>query len=43
MIAGGEIDTPGLRSPVRDIPYRRFMAELRQRGIRVDEELTWLD
>jgi saccharopine dehydrogenase-like NADP-dependent oxidoreductase len=43
MIAGGEIDTPGLRSPVRDIPYRRFMAEMRQRGIRIDEELTWPD
>jgi lysine 6-dehydrogenase len=43
MIAGGEIADPGLRSPVRDIPYGRFMDEMRARGVRVDEERTWLD
>ena len=42
MLARGEISTPGLLSPVRDIPYRRFMNELAARGIRVDEERRWL-
>ncbi|MEE4608317.1 MAG: saccharopine dehydrogenase C-terminal domain-containing protein [Desulfobacteraceae bacterium] len=43
MIAGGEIADPGLRSPVRDIPYGRFMDEMRHRGVRIEEELIWLD
>ncbi|MFZ7125100.1 MAG: saccharopine dehydrogenase family protein [Desulfobacterales bacterium] len=43
MICRGEISAPGLLSPVKDIPYGRFMAELERRGIRVQEELEWLD
>ena len=43
MIARGEITAPGLRSPLRDVPYRRFMDEMGARGIRIEEELTWLD
>lgn len=42
MIARGEISAPGLLSPVQDIPYGRFMAELGRRGIQVEEELEWL-
>ena len=42
MIARGEIATPGLLSPLQDIPYERFMHELTQRGIRVEEEIEWL-
>jgi lysine 6-dehydrogenase len=42
MIARGEIATPGLLSPVQDIPYDRFMAELANRGINVKEEIEWL-
>lgn len=42
MIARGEISTPGLLSPVKDIPYARFIAELANRGIHVKEEIEWL-
>ncbi len=42
MIARGEIATPGLLSPVQDIPYGRFMAELANRGINVKEDIEWL-
>ncbi len=43
MIAGGQIVDPGLRSPVRDIPYRPFVDALGARGIHIAEELVWLD
>jgi saccharopine dehydrogenase-like NADP-dependent oxidoreductase len=42
MIARGEIAASGLRSPVQDIPYDRFMDELGKRGIQVKEEIEWL-
>ena len=42
MIARGEIVSPGLLSPVQDIPHDRFMAELGKRGIQVKEEIEWL-
>ena len=42
MMARGEIAAPGLRSPVQDIPYGRFMAELANRGIQIKEEMEWL-
>jgi len=42
MIARGEIASPGLLSPVQDIPYGRFMEELAKRGIQVKEEIEWL-
>ncbi|MBF0531156.1 MAG: hypothetical protein HQK55_18190 [Deltaproteobacteria bacterium] len=43
MIVQGEIKGAGLLSPVDSIPYKPFMAELARRGIRVEEEKTWLD
>lgn len=43
MIARGEIATPGLLSPVQDIPYERFMREWKQRGVQVEENLAWLE
>jgi lysine 6-dehydrogenase len=42
MIARGEIASPGLLSPVQDIPYGRFMEELARRGIQVKEDIAWL-
>ena len=42
MMARGEIATPGLLSPVQDIPYGRFMTELANRGIHIEEEMEWL-
>jgi lysine 6-dehydrogenase len=42
MIARGEIASPGLLSPVQDIPYARFMEELARRGIQVKEDIAWL-
>ena len=42
MIARGEIASPGLLSPVQDIPYGRFMDELARRGIHLKEEIEWL-
>ena len=42
MIARGEIVSPGLLSPVQDIPHDRFTAELGKRGIQVKEEIEWL-
>jgi saccharopine dehydrogenase-like NADP-dependent oxidoreductase len=40
MIARGEIARPGVLNPAVDIPYDPFMAELAQRGIRVDVQET---
>ena len=42
MMARGEIATPGLLSPVQDIPHERFMAELAARGIHIEEAIEWL-
>ncbi|MEW5725027.1 MAG: saccharopine dehydrogenase C-terminal domain-containing protein [Thermodesulfobacteriota bacterium] len=43
MIARREIVRPGILSPVTDIPYGPFMAELSTRNILVEEEEEWLD
>ncbi len=40
MIGSRMISRPGLLSPVNDVPYAAFLAELRKRGIEVTEELT---
>ena len=40
MIVDGEIKGKGLLAAVRDIPYRKFLDEMRKRGIVVDE--SWL-
>ncbi len=35
MIATGEINRRGLLTAVRDIPYKRFLEEIRKRGIKI--------
>lgn len=40
MIARGQIDRPGLLSPLRDVPYRPFVRALEERGITVT---SWID
>ena len=37
MIATGEIARKGLLTPIRDVPYRRFIDEITQRGIVIRE------
>ena len=37
MIANGEVKKKGLLTPVRDIPYKRFLEEIRRRGITITE------
>ena len=39
MIANGEIEKKGILSPAVDIPYHSFMERLRQRGIKIDEQI----
>jgi saccharopine dehydrogenase-like NADP-dependent oxidoreductase len=39
MIASGEIKGKGVLTPVRDIPYRRFLDEVNKRGIRIQEKI----
>jgi saccharopine dehydrogenase-like NADP-dependent oxidoreductase len=39
MIANGEIKRMGLLTPIRDIPYKRFLAEINKRGIHIKEEI----
>jgi lysine 6-dehydrogenase len=39
MIVNGEIKKKGLLTPVRDIPYKRFLEEIRRRGITIDEKV----
>ncbi|HCY85527.1 MAG TPA: saccharopine dehydrogenase [Desulfobacteraceae bacterium] len=43
MIASGEITEKGVLSPLVHIPVDRFMAELKDRGIRIEEKTTVLD
>lgn len=39
MIVNGEIKGKGLLTPIRDIPYRRFLAEIAERGINIKERV----
>jgi saccharopine dehydrogenase-like NADP-dependent oxidoreductase len=39
MIVNGEIKGRGLLTPIRDIPYRQFLAEINKRGIHIKEEI----
>jgi saccharopine dehydrogenase-like NADP-dependent oxidoreductase len=39
MIVNGEIKGRGLLTPIRDIPYKRFLAEISKRGIRIKEKM----
>lgn len=43
MIGSGELNTRGLLSPVKDVPYGPFVRELRKRGIVVTSECTECD
>lgn len=43
MIAGGALRQRGILSPLRDIPYELFRAELAKRNIQVSEEITELE
>ncbi len=43
MIADGRLKRRGLLSPLRDVPYGEFRAELERRGILVSEEITALE
>lgn len=39
MIVNGEIKGRGLLTPIRDIPYKPFLAEINKRGIHIKEEI----
>ncbi len=39
MIVNGEIKKRGLLAPVRDIPHKRFLEEIRKRGITINEKV----
>ncbi len=39
MIASGEIKGKGLLTPIRDIPYKRFLEEISKRGISIKEKI----
>ena len=39
MIGSGEVKGKGLLTAIRDIPYRRFLAEISKRGIRITEKV----
>jgi saccharopine dehydrogenase-like NADP-dependent oxidoreductase len=39
LIANGEIKRKGLLTPVRDIPYQRFLDEIKKRGIIIREKV----
>jgi saccharopine dehydrogenase-like NADP-dependent oxidoreductase len=39
MIASGEIKGKGVLTPVRDIPYGRFLEEIDKRGISIKEKI----
>jgi saccharopine dehydrogenase-like NADP-dependent oxidoreductase len=43
LIAAGKITRRGVLSPVNDIPYELFDAQLRKRGIRITTEFTSLE
>jgi saccharopine dehydrogenase-like NADP-dependent oxidoreductase len=43
MIVNGDIKEKGLLSPLKHIPVKKFMAELKKRGIRINEETTVLE
>ncbi|HEX7502480.1 MAG TPA: saccharopine dehydrogenase C-terminal domain-containing protein, partial [Acidobacteriota bacterium] len=43
MIAGGALRKRGILSPLRDVPYDLFRAELAGRDIQVSEEVTGLE
>ncbi len=43
MIAEGEIDKRGMLTAVKDVPYRRFLVELTERGIEITQRVTTID
>jgi len=43
MIANGEIKGKGVLTPLRDIPYKRFLEEINKRGISIKEKIETED
>ena len=43
MLAKGEIKNKGILSPIKDIPVDLFLERLRQRGIRVEENVEYFE
>ena len=43
MIANGDINKKGLLTPIRDIPYEKFIDEIKKRGISIKEKVEVLD
>ena len=39
MIGSGDIRGKGLLTAIRDIPYRKFLAEINKRGIHISEKI----
>lgn len=42
MIACGDINKKGLLTPIRDIPYKKFIDEIKKRGISIEEKVEIL-
>jgi saccharopine dehydrogenase-like NADP-dependent oxidoreductase len=40
MILRGDIQKRGVLSPARDVPYERFVDELKKRGIHVEHSVS---
>lgn len=43
MIAAGDITEKGVLSPLKHIPFEKFMAALKERGVQITEETTVLE
>jgi saccharopine dehydrogenase-like NADP-dependent oxidoreductase len=43
MVGGGDISRKGLLTPLRDVPYRRFIDELSRRGITIGEKIEFIN
>mgnify|MGYP001109815695 CR=1 FL=1 len=42
MIVNGDINKKGLLTPIRDVPYRKFIDEIKKRGILIKEKVEIL-
>ena len=42
MIVNGDINKKGLLTPIRDVPYRKFIDEIKKRGILIEEKVEVL-
>jgi len=43
MIANGDINKKGLLTPIRDVPYEKFIDEIKKRGISFEKKVEVLD